>query len=79
MQDKKVRWLWALLTTRVPGIELWSSGIRSPLPGEIGVCLPTPVIPVYFYGRRFLVQPYVKGFVPNQRAVNPSRYLSIQR
>jgi len=35
-----------------------------------------PVIPVFFYGRRYLVKPYVKGFEPNQRAVNPSRYLS---
>ncbi len=38
-----------------------------------------PVVPVYFYGRRFLVQPYVEGFVPNQRAVNPSRFLSLRR
>jgi oligopeptide transport system substrate-binding protein len=38
-----------------------------------------PVIPVFFYGRRYLVKPYVQGFEPNQRAVNPSRYLSIRR
>ena len=38
-----------------------------------------PAIPVYFYGRRFLVKPYVDGFVPNQRAVNPSRFLSLRR
>jgi oligopeptide transport system substrate-binding protein len=38
-----------------------------------------PVIPVFYYGRRYLVKPYVRGFEPNQRAVNPSRYLSIQR
>ncbi|MEQ1802059.1 MAG: peptide ABC transporter substrate-binding protein [Gammaproteobacteria bacterium] len=38
-----------------------------------------PVIPVFYYGRRYLVKPYVKGFEPNQRAVNPSRYLSIRR
>jgi oligopeptide transport system substrate-binding protein len=38
-----------------------------------------PVIPVFYYGRRYLVKPYVQGFEPNQRAVNPSRYLSIQR
>ncbi|MEO8224636.1 MAG: peptide ABC transporter substrate-binding protein [Gammaproteobacteria bacterium] len=38
-----------------------------------------PVIPVFYYGRRYLVKTYVRGFEPNQRAVNPSRYLSIQR
>jgi len=38
-----------------------------------------PVIPVFYYGRRYLVKPYVRGFEPNQRAVNPSRYLSIRR
>jgi len=38
-----------------------------------------PVIPVFYYGRRYLVKPYVQGFEPNQRAVNPSRYLSIRR
>jgi oligopeptide transport system substrate-binding protein len=36
-----------------------------------------PAIPVFFYGRRFLVSPAVKGFTANQRAVNPSRYLSL--
>ncbi|MEO7385962.1 MAG: peptide ABC transporter substrate-binding protein [Gammaproteobacteria bacterium] len=38
-----------------------------------------PVIPVFYYGRRYLVKPYVGGFEPNQRAVNPSRFLSIRR
>lgn len=38
-----------------------------------------PVIPVYFYGRRYLVKPYVHGFVPNQRAVNVSRFMSIEK
>jgi oligopeptide transport system substrate-binding protein len=38
-----------------------------------------PVIPVFYYGRRYLVKPYVSGFEPNQRAVNPSRYLSLRR
>jgi oligopeptide transport system substrate-binding protein len=38
-----------------------------------------PVIPVFHYGRRFLVKPHVEGFVPNQRAVNPSRFLRVKR
>ncbi|MCC5795209.1 MAG: peptide ABC transporter substrate-binding protein, partial [Chromatiales bacterium] len=37
-----------------------------------------PVIPVFFYTRRFLVQPHVQGFVPNSRGLNLSRYLAIE-
>ena len=38
-----------------------------------------PAIPVFFYVRRFLVQPHVDGFVPNSRGLNLSRYLSLDR
>jgi oligopeptide transport system substrate-binding protein len=36
-----------------------------------------PAIPVFFYVRRFLVQPHVEGFVANARGLNLSRYLSL--
>ena len=38
-----------------------------------------PVIPVYFFTRRFLVAPYVRGFTENPRGLALSRYFSIQR
>jgi oligopeptide transport system substrate-binding protein len=39
-----------------------------------GACLPL------WFGKNYvLVKPYVKGFEANQRAVNPSRYLSVRR
>lgn len=36
-----------------------------------------PAIPVFFYVRRFLVQPHVEGFIANSRGLNLSRYLSL--
>ncbi len=36
-----------------------------------------PVVPIFFYTRRFLVQTHVQGFVPNSRGLNLSRYLSL--
>jgi oligopeptide transport system substrate-binding protein len=38
-----------------------------------------PVVPVYYFTRRFLVGPQVKGFVPNLRGLVLSRYLSVER
>ncbi len=38
-----------------------------------------PVIPVFFYVRRFLVKPYVKGFTENARGLNLSRWLDVQK
>jgi len=37
-----------------------------------------PVVPVFFYTRRFLVKPHVAGFEPNSRGLNLSRYLSFR-
>lgn len=38
-----------------------------------------PLIPLFFYVRRVLVQPHVQGFVLNERGLNPTRYLDIRR
>ncbi len=38
-----------------------------------------PVIPVYYFTRRFLVAPHVKGFEPNPRGLTMSRYYRIER
>jgi oligopeptide transport system substrate-binding protein len=38
-----------------------------------------PVIPVYYFTRRFLVAPHVKGFQPNPRGLTLSRYYRLER
>ena len=38
-----------------------------------------PVIPVFYWGRRVLVKPYVQGFESSPRGLNPSRFLSISK
>jgi oligopeptide transport system substrate-binding protein len=38
-----------------------------------------PVIPVSFFGRRFLVKPYVKGFRKNPRGLTQTRYVTIEK
>ncbi len=37
------------------------------------------MIPIYYYVRRYLVSPAVKGWIDNDRGVNPSQYLWIER
>jgi oligopeptide transport system substrate-binding protein len=38
-----------------------------------------PVVPVFFYVRRFLVKPYVTGFEENPRGLNLSRWLAVAK
>lgn len=38
-----------------------------------------PVIPLFYWGRRLLLKPYVQGFEDSPRGVNPSRYVSIRK
>jgi oligopeptide transport system substrate-binding protein len=38
-----------------------------------------PVIPLFFYVRRFLVKPYVSGFEENSRGLNLSRWISLEK
>jgi oligopeptide transport system substrate-binding protein len=38
-----------------------------------------PVIPVFFYVRRFLVKPYITGFEENPRGLNLSRWLDVKK
>lgn len=46
---------------------------------EAAMLAQQPVIPVFFYVRRFLVKPYVKGFTENARGLNLSRWLDVQK
>ncbi len=36
-----------------------------------------PVIPIFYWGRRLLVKPWVRGLEDSSRGINPSRYLTI--
>ncbi len=38
-----------------------------------------PVVPVFFYVRRFLVKPYVQGFTENARGLSLSRWLDVRK
>ncbi len=46
---------------------------------EAVVLADQPVIPVFFYVRRFLVKPYVTGFEENARGLNLSRWLVLTK
>jgi oligopeptide transport system substrate-binding protein len=46
---------------------------------EAAVLADQPVIPVFFYVRRFLVKPYVTGFEENPRGLNLSRWLGVAK
>ncbi|MCK6370693.1 MAG: peptide ABC transporter substrate-binding protein [Gammaproteobacteria bacterium] len=44
---------------------------------EAMVLAEQPVVPVFFYVRRFLVKPHVSGFTENPRGLNLSRWLDV--
>ncbi len=46
---------------------------------EASMLADHPIIPVFFYVRRFLVKPYVQGFEPNPRGLNLSRWISVSK
>ena len=46
---------------------------------EAFVLADQPVIPVFFYVRRFLVKPYITGFEENARGLNLSRWLGVSK
>jgi oligopeptide transport system substrate-binding protein len=46
---------------------------------EAMVLADQPVVPVFFYMRRFLVKPYVSGFEENPRGLNLSRWLGVAK
>ncbi len=46
---------------------------------EAAAIADQPVIPVFFYVRRFLVKPYVTGFEENPRGLNLSRWLGVAK
>lgn len=46
---------------------------------EAAMLADQPVVPVFFYVRRFLVKPYVEGFTENARGLSLSRWLAVRR
>ena len=46
---------------------------------EAAVLIDQPVVPVFFYVRRFLVKSYVSGFEENPRGLNLSRWISVAK
>jgi oligopeptide transport system substrate-binding protein len=46
---------------------------------EALVLTDQPVIPLFFYVRRFLVKPYITGFEENPRGLNLSRWLGVRK
>lgn len=46
---------------------------------EASMLADQPVIPVFFYVRRFLVKPYVVGFAENARGLNLSRWIEVRK
>jgi oligopeptide transport system substrate-binding protein len=46
---------------------------------EAAMLADQPVIPVFFYVRRFLVKPYVAGFAENARGLNLSRWIEVRK
>jgi oligopeptide transport system substrate-binding protein len=46
---------------------------------EAAALADQPVIPLFFYVRRFLVKPYVAGFQENSRGLNLSRWISLKK
>jgi oligopeptide transport system substrate-binding protein len=46
---------------------------------EAAMLADQPLVPVFFYVRRFLVKPYVTGFEENPRGINLSRWLGVRK
>jgi ABC-type oligopeptide transport system substrate-binding subunit len=46
---------------------------------EALVLADQPVVPLFFYVRRFLVKPHITGFEENPRGLNLSRWLGVRQ